>query len=106
MVEIDKLSIIKNFKLTAEKIEKFEQIVQNIKKKPIVEELTPNGESKLSIESLLVELLEINMISLELEIEYMKNTLAAHLEHDLERETMDIQMQEKISGMMKKFGLG
>src|SRR5215211_1959935 len=106
MIEDNKLSIIKNFKLTAEKIEKLEQIIQNIKSKPIVEEVLPSGDITTNIESLLSQLLEINMISLELEIEYMKNTLAAHLEHDLERETMDIQMQEKISGMMKKFGLG
>jgi|SRR5215207_2800250 len=101
----ERIAIVRDCKLSKEKIDEFQKRYNQLSEIQVVEEVLPNGEAKIGTDSLLIQLLEFTKLGIAMELEFMKNSLAAYLEHNLEKEVMDIQMQERISSMMKKFGM-
>ena len=105
----DKLNIVKNFKFTPEVLQIFEQTLKGLHEKPIETEQLPNGEVKVSNEYQLQKLIDIGLLSLEMNIASMKHSLALHLEHSLTDEIKEeemAKMEYMMKGVMKGLGLG
>ena len=98
----DKLSIVKNYKFTPETLQLFEQALKGLHEKPEETEALPNGEVKISQEYQMQKIIDIGLLSLEMNLAVMKDSLAATYRYDLEKEAYNTQMGEKLTEAMDK----
>jgi hypothetical protein len=106
----DKIAIIKDYKLSEQKIRQVERQIEAIMNAP--EDVDTTGDSP-TVASLLQKIADIGLLNLELMLLNTKNAMAIHLEHNLENELttekMEAMMKEtmkKLGGLGDKFGLG
>jgi hypothetical protein len=103
----DKLKTVKNYKFTTEIIQLFENALKKIHDDPIQTEVDPTGTARVSQSSQMERLIEIGLLSLEMNLAYMKHSLAMHIEHDLADELKAEQiasMEDMMKGAMKGMG--
>jgi hypothetical protein len=105
MEKDERIETVKSFKLSKKRVEEFEQKLQEIKQEPIEEEMLLTGELQLTTQSLLKKMIEINLLHLEMNLDLIKNVIASHIEHDLDKEIQTTQMTEKLSQTFKQFGI-
>src|SRR5215207_5798393 len=101
----ERIAIVRDCKLSKKKIDEFQKRYNQLSEIQVVEEVLPNGEAKIGTDSLLIQLLEFTKLGIAINIEYMRNSLAMYLDHELDKEISSTQMQERLMDMMKKFGV-
>jgi hypothetical protein len=109
----EKIAIIKEYKLSEQKIRQIERQLEAIVNKTEDVEVTATGIESVTIPYLLDKIADIGLLNLELLLLNTKNAMAIHLEHNLENELttekMEAMMKEtmkKLGGLGDKFGLG
>lgn len=101
----EKLTLVKQYKLSPQKIDYLYDKLSNITNKTVVYETNPEGRPFISTETLLERVSDLLTVIAEMNLDLMKNAIAVHIEHDLEREIQVTEMHEKISDVFKKMGV-
>lgn len=101
----EQVNLVKQYRLKKEHVESFERRLNEIKEKPMVEDINSVGEAKVTLEEFIKKSQELNMLLLEMNICMMKNILATYTEATLEKEIANVQMAERLQSTLKNFGI-
>ena len=101
----DKLKIVKNFKLSPEILQLFESALKGLHEQPLETELLPSGEARVSQSDQMSRMIDIGLLSLEMNMAMMKNILASHIEHELNEEILNTKMEDKMNQALKMMGI-
>ena len=91
----EKLQLIKDNKISIEKIQELERVFNKITS---VEELAPNGEVITSKADLLLSLL------IQIQLTILKDSLAENMKRDIEFSEQVIGLKEQAESLMKDMG--
>lgn len=100
----ERLETVRNYKLKREKIEDYHKKLKELSEEPLIEELTLGGEFEVPTRNYLDKLFKLSLIATEMNLDLMKNAMALHIEHELDKEIQTTQMTEKLNQTLKQFG--
>lgn len=98
MEENQKLNLIKDYELSQEKIENIEKSLVALYKKYIGKEEILNDKELRQLQ------IEQSFLSMEMTLRIMRNSVAVHMQHELDNQTMGTRVQDDMNEMMKKMG--
>lgn len=101
----EKLQMVKEFKLTPAKIGHFYLQLAKIQKKPVVEETIDGKEFDVKISSLLEKMIDLSILSLEMNLSVMQNMVAINTEHQLESEIQQTKLKDNMFQSLKALGM-